>query len=84
MSPILTVGPVARAKNGVIGRGGDLPWRLSSDLKMFKRLTLGKPVMLALVQAAALDGRPLRAAVRDKRPALEVVRPPFVPKRYRR
>jgi aminomethyltransferase len=46
--------------------------------------TLGRPVMLALVQAAALDGRPLRAAVRDKRPALEVVRPPFVPKRYKR
>jgi aminomethyltransferase len=46
--------------------------------------TLGRPVMLALVQAAALDGRPLRAAVRDKRPSLEVVRPPFVPKRYKR
>jgi len=46
--------------------------------------TLGRPVMLALVQAAALDGRPLRAAVRDKRPALEVVRAPFVPKRYKR
>jgi aminomethyltransferase len=47
--------------------------------------TLGRPVMLAYVDAAALaDGRPLRAAVRDKRPMLEVVKLPFVPKRYRR
>jgi len=46
--------------------------------------TLGRPVMLALVSAAALDGRPLRAAVRDKRPTVEVVKLPFVPKRYRR
>lgn len=46
--------------------------------------TLGRPVMLALVQATALDGRALRASVRDKRPALEVFKPPFVPKRYKR
>lgn len=46
--------------------------------------TLGRPVMLARVAASALDGRPLRAAVRDKRPAVEVAKLPFVPKRYRR
>jgi aminomethyltransferase len=46
--------------------------------------TLGRPVMLAYVATGALDGRPLRAAVRDKRPAVEVVKLPFVPKRYRR
>jgi aminomethyltransferase len=47
--------------------------------------TLGRPVMLAYVQAGALaDGRSLRAAVRDKRPGVEVVRLPFVPKRYKR
>ncbi|RPH41471.1 MAG: glycine cleavage system aminomethyltransferase GcvT [Burkholderiales bacterium] len=46
--------------------------------------TLGRPVMLALLDAAALDGRALRAAVRDKRPALERVQTPFVPKRYKR
>jgi aminomethyltransferase len=46
--------------------------------------TLGRPVMLAYVAASALDGRPLRTAVRDKRPAVEVVKLPFVPKRYRR
>jgi dihydrofolate reductase len=37
---------VAVAENGAIGRGGDLPWRLSSDLKQFRRLTLGKPVIM--------------------------------------
>ena len=37
---------VARARNGVIGRDGDLPWRLPSDLKFFKRTTLGKPCVM--------------------------------------
>ena len=37
---------VARARGGVIGRDGDLPWRLSADLKRFKALTLGKPVVM--------------------------------------
>jgi aminomethyltransferase len=47
--------------------------------------TLGRPVMLAYVDAAALaDGRALRAAVRDKRPALEPAKLPFVPKRFKR
>lgn len=47
--------------------------------------SLGRPVMLAYVQAAALaDGRALRASVRDRRPAVSVVKLPFVPKRYRR
>ena len=32
---------VAMSKNGVIGRDGDLPWRLSADLRRFKRLTMG-------------------------------------------
>ncbi|MCM8557467.1 dihydrofolate reductase [Sphingomicrobium sediminis] len=31
---------VARAKNGVIGKDGDLPWRLPADLKRFKELTM--------------------------------------------
>ena len=35
---------VAVADNGVIGRGGTLPWRISSDLKTFRRLTMGKPL----------------------------------------
>ena len=37
---------VARARNGVIGRDGDLPWRISADLQRFKRLTMGKPMVM--------------------------------------
>lgn len=37
---------VAAAINGVIGREGALPWRLSTDLKRFKQITLGKPVVM--------------------------------------
>jgi dihydrofolate reductase len=37
---------VAVADNGVIGRNGGLPWRLSSDLKTFRRLTMGKPLIM--------------------------------------
>jgi dihydrofolate reductase len=37
---------VAIAENGVIGREGGLPWRLSSDLKRFKAGTMGKPVIM--------------------------------------
>ena len=37
---------VAVARNGVIGNQSELPWRLSSDLKRFKQLTLGKPVLM--------------------------------------
>ena len=36
----------AIAENGVIGRDGALPWRLKSDLLHFKKLTLGKPVIM--------------------------------------
>lgn len=37
---------VARADNGVIGRDGGLPWHLPADLRHFKRLTVGKPVVM--------------------------------------
>ncbi len=36
----------AVAENGTIGRDGDLPWRLSSDLRRFKEITMGKPVVM--------------------------------------
>lgn len=49
---------VAVAANGVIGREGDLPWRLSTDLKRFKALTIGKPVLMGRKTWASL-GRPL-------------------------
>ena len=37
---------VAVADNGVIGRDNALPWHLPEDLKRFKRLTLGKPILM--------------------------------------
>ena len=36
----------AVARNGVIGRDGALPWHLPDDLRRFKRLTVGKPVIM--------------------------------------
>ncbi|MGB6230479.1 MAG: dihydrofolate reductase [Litorimonas sp.] len=60
---------VARSRNGVIGRDGDLPWRLGSDLKHFKRLTLGKPCVMGRKTWAslpgALPGRPNLVLTRD-------------------
>ena len=37
---------LARADNGVIGRDGALPWHLPADLKRFKALTIGKPMIM--------------------------------------
>ena len=37
---------VACARNGVIGRNNQLPWRLPNDLRHFKKMTLGKPVIM--------------------------------------
>ncbi len=37
---------MAVADNGVIGRAGALPWHLPDDLKYFKAVTLGKPVLM--------------------------------------
>jgi dihydrofolate reductase len=52
---------VARAENGAIGVGGDLPWRLSTDLKQFRKVTLGKPVIMGrrtfMSLLRPLDGR---------------------------
>ncbi len=50
---------VAVGRNGAIGRGGDLPWRLSSDLKMFRRLTMGKPLIMGRKTFLSLPGGPL-------------------------
>ena len=46
----------ARARNGVIGVDNDLPWRLSSDLKRFKALTWGKPVVMEYRQSTGISG----------------------------
>lgn len=60
---------VAAALNGVIGRDGDLPWRLPSDLKRFKQLTIGKPVVMGrrTYQSIGkpLPGRPNIVVTRD-------------------
>ncbi len=37
---------LARAENGVIGREGKLPWHLPADLKRFKALTMGQPMVM--------------------------------------
>ncbi len=37
---------VAMDRNHVIGRGGTLPWHISSDLKNFKKITMGKPILM--------------------------------------
>lgn len=48
----------AVAKNGVIGSDNALPWRLPEDLKRFKALTLGHPIIMGRKTWASL-GRPL-------------------------
>jgi dihydrofolate reductase len=49
---------VAMTREGVIGRGGILPWRLSADLKRFKSLTMGHHVLMGRKTYESL-GRPL-------------------------
>jgi dihydrofolate reductase len=49
---------VAVGENGVIGRDGQLPWRLPSDLRRFRTLTLGKPVVMGRKTYASI-GKPL-------------------------
>lgn len=50
---------VARARNGAIGKDGDLPWRLSDDLKHFKATTKGCPVLMGRKTWESLPRRPL-------------------------
>jgi len=49
----------AVSQNGVIGREGDMPWRLSTDLRRFKALTLGKPVIVGRKTFDSFGGKPL-------------------------
>lgn len=48
----------AVAENGVIGAGGAIPWRLSSDFAFFKRTTVGKPLIMGRKTFESI-GRPL-------------------------
>lgn len=47
---------VARADNGVIGRAGGLPWRLPADLKHFKAITMGTPMVMGRKTFESLPG----------------------------
>jgi dihydrofolate reductase len=49
---------VARSANGVIGKDGALPWRLSRDLKRFRAVTMGKPLIMGRATRDSI-GRPL-------------------------
>ncbi|MEO0419304.1 MAG: dihydrofolate reductase [Pseudomonadota bacterium] len=46
----------AVARNGTIGREGTLPWRLPADLKRFKALTMGKPMIMGRKTFESLPG----------------------------
>ena len=71
----MTVSPrlcmvVARARNGVIGRDNDLPWRLKSDMRWFRKTTKGKPVLMGRktwdsFPKKPLPNRPNYVATRD-------------------
>ena len=56
--PILAL-VAARGRNGVIGREGALPWRLKSDLALFKKTTLFKPVIMGRKTWDSLPRKPL-------------------------
>ncbi|HEX4761797.1 MAG TPA: dihydrofolate reductase, partial [Sphingomicrobium sp.] len=47
---------VARAQNGVIGKGGKLPWHISADLKRFKQLTMGTVLVMGRRTFDSLPG----------------------------
>jgi dihydrofolate reductase len=55
----IALGPVARARNGVIGKDGGLPWRLKSDLALFKATTMFKPVIMGRKTWDSLPRKPL-------------------------
>ena len=50
---------VAIAQNGVIGREGGLPWRLSTDMLRFKAGTMGKPIIMGRKTWESFPRRPL-------------------------
>jgi len=49
---------VAMDRNRVIGKGDTLPWHISSDLKNFKKITMGKPIVMGRKTHESI-GRPL-------------------------
>ncbi len=65
----------AIAANGVIGRAGGLPWRLGSDLRRFRRLTMGHPLIMGRKTFESI-GKPL-----DGRDSIVVTRSAGTPDR---
>ncbi|HEY0413527.1 MAG TPA: dihydrofolate reductase [Allosphingosinicella sp.] len=69
MSQPLITFVVARADNGVIGSDGRLPWRLRSDMHHFRRVTMGKPMIMGRKTFESLprvlDGRRHIVLTRD-------------------
>jgi dihydrofolate reductase len=54
---------VAVSRNGVIGRNGGLPWHISTDLKRFKAITMGKPLVMGRKTWESLPKKPLPGRV---------------------
>lgn len=63
MSSIKLALVAARARNGVIGKDNDLPWRLRADLRRFKEVTLGKPIIMGRKTWESLPRKPLPGRV---------------------
>jgi dihydrofolate reductase len=61
MSEIVLV--LAVAENGVIGKNGDIPWRISDDMKRFKALTMGHTVVMGRKTWDSLPKKPLPGRV---------------------
>jgi dihydrofolate reductase len=59
----------AIATNGVIGKGQTIPWKISSDMRYFKGVTLDKPMIMGRKTWESFGGRPL-----PKRPHIVVTR----------
>jgi dihydrofolate reductase len=53
----------AQSRNGIIGADGGLPWHLPSDLKRFKEMTLGKPIVMGRKTWDGLPRKPLPGRV---------------------
>ena len=61
---------MAMDRNKLVGRDGDLPWKISSDLQYFKRVTMSKPMIMGRVTfqslGGVLPGRPHIVITRDR------------------
>ena len=50
---------VARARNGVIGKDNGIPWRIPEDMRRFKAITMGKPLIMGRKTWESLPKKPL-------------------------